>query len=280
MPSAERRALVAFAVSTVGAIGFFAAYWVDASHGWLGLGLALALGGMGVGLVSWSNSIDHGDDTEPRHRLEPTPEEIEAQREALSRGTELLGRRKVLLAAAGAAIVSAVAMMAAPLRSLGPKPANLRSSPWKAGKRLVTSNGKPIKANALPSDALLTAYPEGDIADGNGPVLVMKLPETGVTIRTQQGAVDGRVVAYSKICTHAGCAVGQYQADSRDPKTIHRLQCPCHQSEFDPSDGAKPVGGPATRPLPQLGLGTDEDGNLIATTELSAPVGPASWDWP
>ena len=55
-------------------------------------------------------------------------------------------------------------------------------------------------------------------------------------------------VAYSKVCTHAGCPVGLYQ------EQLHQLLCPCHQSLFDVLDGAKPVFGPAPRPLPQLPL--------------------------
>ena len=42
--------------------------------------------------------------------------------------------------------------------------------------------------------------------------------------------------------------------------------------------GAPPVFGPAPRPLPQLPLGTDDDGNLIATGDFSGPVGPGFWD--
>ena len=51
-------------------------------------------------------------------------------------------------------------------------------------------------------------------------------------------APDG-LVAYSKVCTHAGCPVGLYEAD------IHELLCPCHQSSFDVLDGA---GRSAARP--------------------------------
>ena len=80
------------------------------------------------------------------------------------------------------------------------------------------------------------------------------------------------LIAYSKICTHAGCPVGLYQAQSG------LLLCPCHQSTFEVADGAKPIFGPATRSLPQLPLGTDADGYLIATGDFSAPIGPGFWD--
>jgi ubiquinol-cytochrome c reductase iron-sulfur subunit len=41
---------------------------------------------------------------------------------------------------------------------------------------------------------------------------------------------------------------------------------------------AKPIFGPAARPLPQLPLGLDGDGFIIATGDYSAPVGPGFWD--
>ena len=83
--------------------------------------------------------------------------------------------------------------------------------------------------------------------------------------------VEG-IVAYSKLCTHTGCPVGLYQSEE------HLLLCPCHQSTFDVLDGARPVFGPAARSLPQLPLGIDGDGNLVATDDFPEPTGPGFWD--
>ena len=80
------------------------------------------------------------------------------------------------------------------------------------------------------------------------------------------------LVAYSKLCTHAGCPVGLYQANSG------LLLCPCHQSTFAVLDGARPIFGPAARSLPQLPLGLNEQGELIARGDFSGPVGPGFWD--
>ena len=71
----------------------------------------------------------------------------------------------------------------------------------------------------------------------------------------------GEYVAYSKICTHAGCPVSLYEQETS------RILCPCHQSQFLVTQGAKPVFGPATRPLPQLPL---DGGRRRATS--SPPV--------
>jgi ubiquinol-cytochrome c reductase iron-sulfur subunit len=79
-------------------------------------------------------------------------------------------------------------------------------------------------------------------------------------------------VAYSKVCTHAGCPVGLYQ------QSIERLLCPCHQSTFEVASGATPVVGPATRSLPQLPLTVDAGGYLRSQSDFLQPVGPGFWD--
>jgi Rieske Fe-S protein len=52
------------------------------------------------------------------------------------------------------------------------------------------------------------------------------------------------------------------------------IPCPCHASYFDPANGAEPVSGPATRPLPSLPIAADSEGVLVATGSFSGPVGP------
>jgi ubiquinol-cytochrome c reductase iron-sulfur subunit len=86
-------------------------------------------------------------------------------------------------------------------------------------------------------------------------------------------APDG-LVAYSKVCTHAGCPVGLYEAEP------NQLLCPCHQSAFDVLRGAKPVLGPAARALPQLPLRIDAAGLVVAEGDFSSPVGPSWWNRP
>ena len=55
----------------------------------------------------------------------------------------------------------------------------------------------------------------------------------------------GDFVAYSAVCTHAGCTVA-YQ------KSSGNLVCPCHGSVFDPAQNARVVQPPAPRPLPEI----------------------------
>jgi Rieske Fe-S protein len=56
------------------------------------------------------------------------------------------------------------------------------------------------------------------------------------------------IVAYSGVCTHTGCDITDWNAEH------HRFQCPCHESQFDPSDGARVVGGPAPSQLAAVPL--------------------------
>ncbi|MGH2833495.1 MAG: ubiquinol-cytochrome c reductase iron-sulfur subunit, partial [Solirubrobacteraceae bacterium] len=86
------------------------------------------------------------------------------------------------------------------------------------------------------------------------------------------------ILAYSRICTHAGCAIELYRKPRFpvvEPKPA--LVCPCHYSTFDPATGASVIFGPAGRPLPQLPLMIDSDGHLAAAGDFSGRVGPAWW---
>ena len=79
-------------------------------------------------------------------------------------------------------------------------------------------------------------------------------------------------VAYSKVCTHAGCPVGLYE------QLTQQLLCPCHQSLFNVREGAQPIFGPAPRPLAQLPLYVDGAGYLRAQTGYDEPIGPGFWE--
>jgi ubiquinol-cytochrome c reductase iron-sulfur subunit len=117
-------------------------------------------------------------------------------------------------------------------------------------------------------------FPEGAERAADAQALLIHVRPDSLKLPPERmaGVPEGTLVAYSKICTHAGCPVGLYRAESQS------LICPCHQSQFDVADGAKPFFGPAARPLPQLPLGVDEQRVLIAEGDFTEPVGPAFWD--
>ncbi len=177
-------------------------------------------------------------------------------------------RRTVILA--GGAIAAAALF---PLRSLGPKPGRtLLRTPWRPNVRVTTLDGEPVRAVDVPLGGLLTVFPEGSPGSSDGQAVLVRVEPGLLELPPDRAswAVDG-IVAFSKVCTHAGCPVGLYEADS------HQLLCPCHQSAFDVLRGAKPVSGPAAWPLPQLPLVADADGVLRAQGDFSEPVGPGWW---
>ncbi|HEV2930245.1 MAG TPA: Rieske (2Fe-2S) protein, partial [Propionibacteriaceae bacterium] len=186
-----------------------------------------------------------------------------------------IGRRSMLLKlliGAGGALGLALLL---PVLSLGPAPGNtLKVTPWQAGKRVVDEEGEPVELNQVPEDGFLTVFPEGFAGASDAQTLLIRVRPGSLKLPPERLAwvPEGTHVAYSKICTHAGCPVGLYRAESQS------LICPCHQSQFDVADGGKPFFGPAARPLPQLPLGVDDEGILVAQGDFPEPVGPAFWD--
>lgn len=96
-------------------------------------------------------------------------------------------------------------------------------------------------------------------------VLLLKLDPSNLTAETRSRAANG-VVAYTAICTHSGCEVDQWLSGEQ------LLYCPCHDSKFDPKDGAKVVDGPAHRVLAALALSVS-DGKLIVAKPYTSRVG-------
>ena len=74
---------------------------------------------------------------------------------------------------------------------------------------------------------------------------------------------SGRFVAYSAVCTHAGCIVAYDSARAE-------LVCPCHGSVYDPRRGARVVAGPAPRPLSAVPLQVDAQGKAYAVDTARA----------
>lgn len=277
---AYRAALVSFVVAPIGGVLAAWGYWSGSTESMLGIGLALCLGGIGFGLVSWAKYLDLDEEVlQERHRMRTTQEERDDFHDEVEMTAQTLGRRGLLVALFAGSIASLVVGFVGPIGSLGPKPRGERArTSWAPGRRLVTSNGEPILASADRLDQLATVFPEGFVGVDDSQVIVLRVAPDQLTDRTvEAGALDGWV-AYSKICTHAGCSVGLLGVDNREPLVVRELVCPCHQSSFDPLDGAKPVGGPAPRSLPQLPLAVDEDGYLVAAAAFAGPVGPIAWD--
>ncbi|WP_102125116.1 Rieske 2Fe-2S domain-containing protein [Deinococcus planocerae] len=107
---------------------------------------------------------------------------------------------------------------------------------------------------------------EGEWAEVNftyagRPCVLLRVPEPVPGGLSADGA---HYVAYSRICTHLGCAVNLVRdtevlafaynyrppAGDRHPQ----LGCPCHYSVFDPLKAGEAVFGKANGPLPRVRL--------------------------
>lgn len=143
-----------------------------------------------------------------------------------------------------------------------------------------------VRPEDLQPGAMVTVYPfrESDRGEedlllaaetaSDTPVMLFRL-RPGTRVEKRAGQEDfnyGDYYAFSKICTHLGCAASQY--DSQSCISL----CPCHQSEFLITESARPVFGPAARPLPQLPITVDDDGYFVARGGFVEPVGPSFWE--
>jgi rieske iron-sulfur protein len=150
------------------------------------------------------------------------------------------------------------------------------AAPPQPGDALVFAYGDRAGQVIAPPDVLLgakqvLAYPMKPetrrVRDGTrlNQLIVVRLPPERLGDETRARAADG-VVAYSGVCTHTGCDVTDWYGD------VLRFKCPCHESEFDPGDGARVVGGPAPLPLAALPLKL-VDGTLVVAGPFEGRVG-------
>ena len=274
--SIERIAFGCFIVSTLAALALAGVYWAGGQPQAEGGLLGTALLGFGVGLILWANALmPAGPFEQHRERLRTTPEEDAALEEAFDR-EGAVSRRRLLIGGMTAALGAFAAAFAFPIRSLGPSPGNsLARTPWRAGMRAITNDGRPVRAADVPLNGLVTVFPDGFPGSADGQTVLMRVQPDQLHLPAgRSNWAPGGLIAYSKVCTHAGCPVGLYEAQRA------QLLCPCHQSAFDVLTGANPVFGPAARALPQLPLLIDADGYVAAQSDFHEPIGPSYWNRP
>ena len=100
-------------------------------------------------------------------------------------------------------------------------------------------------------------------------ILVIRLDPAELDDETRSHAADG-IVAYSAICAHAGCPVTAWVKEESGDKDV--FKCVCHNSEYDPRQGAEVVFGPAPRRLAALPLAI-VDGSLTVAATFVGKVG-------
>jgi rieske iron-sulfur protein len=96
-------------------------------------------------------------------------------------------------------------------------------------------------------------------------VVLVRLDPASLSANTAARSVKG-LVAYSGVCSHTGCDVTDWNAQA------NRFQCPCHESQFDPSDSARVVGGPAPWQLAALPL-TESEGRVTVAGPFEGRLG-------
>jgi quinol---cytochrome c reductase iron-sulfur subunit len=278
---AENLTFLLLLATMLAAAGFIVLYAVKPDTQFLGatLGLALVLLAAAC-LVAGKRVVPQIEAEKERPELEHVQEQDEVLA-VVARGGEGVSRKRFFFLAGGGAAGLLGAALLTPALSCGPEANRLLSrSPWHRGRMLVTENDEPIAAAGVVVGELVTAFPVGaDKEDIASPVIVVRVRPDELDLPAERrGWAPGGLVAYSKICTHAGCAVSEYRYPSYEPTAPSpAVVCPCHYSTFSVTEGGKRIFGPAGRALPQLPLEIDGDGNLVAGGDFSGRPGPSWW---
>lgn len=317
----ERAVAATFVISALGGVGFIVAFIALPFH-WhlpgtpqnfkyytpaLGALLAVMLLFMGIGMVLWAKWLMPEEEVvQDRHDVPSSEEDILLTEATLLTGAEDAGlpRRSMLLKTLGLAggalaTVPLVAIVGALIKKPGDalfhtmfRP-NPKLFPPNGRVPLVDENFRQVGPDTMAPGGVMTVFPgirqenaEGynGLTDASSPTLLIRLlPGQKVKARPGQAhygwpADNPTYVAFSKICTHAGCPASLYQHQSSI------LLCPCHQSQFQVLEDAKPIFGPAARSLPKLPLmvqtGADGIPYFYAREDYQEPIGPGFWERP
>ncbi len=298
---AERQVAGMFVAAVVLFVGFcFAYFLIDADQTFLtwsaqNFAMGATLGGglllIGVGIIQWAKKL-MGDQemVEMRHPARSSDEDRSAVMADINAGLDEsgIGRRPLirnsLIGAMGALALPSIVL----LRDLGPSPHSQDETVWERGMRVVNDvDGLPMRPSDIEVGQLVNAEPavffpaEGEdhaeyhghellAAKAKAAVIVVRMRPEDITPEEgkENWGLDG-ILCYSKICTHVGCPISLWEQQT------HHLLCPCHQSTFDLADNGKVIFGPAYRPLPQLPLGIDDEGYIIAMSDFPDIVAPS-----
>jgi ubiquinol-cytochrome c reductase iron-sulfur subunit len=248
----------------------------------LGVCMGLSLLLVGVGLVLFTKKLlPHETAVQEKHDAPYFDRATVGGTLVGSLQNSGLARRKLITRSLGFMAGGLGLMLIAPVGGLIKSPSKgdpLGTTAWAKGVRLVREDGTPIRPGDQEPGSLETVFPgvPGGNRMSDAPTMLIRLrPEQLAEYRPRAGQQDfsyGDYVAFSKICTHAGCPVSLYEQETG------RILCPCHQSQFQVTLGAKPVFGPAVRSLPQLPIEVDSEGFFVARGDYPEAVGPSYWN--
>ena len=296
---AERQVSILFLLSAAGTVLLIASYLfipqdvfiffpvlgsTNAHQLFLGLGMAASLFFIGMGAIHWAKTLMPDEEVviqrhEFRSEEEDRSEFVKTVKEGAANAG--LGRRPLIKRTLAGALGLSGIIPIILLRDLGPLPGDdLKKTSWKAGTRLVTDPGdRYLRPEDLEIGAVAQVLPEMPVGKERHLEDIAKDAVLLIRLRPEEFNLDAErlswtyegIIAFSKICSHMGCAVALYE------QTTKHLLCPCHQSTFDVTRAAKVIFGPSARPLPQLAVTVDAQGYLVAQAPFSEPVGPSFW---
>ncbi len=296
----ERTVAMLFTLSMLATVAFIASYVifpvdkivyifpigkVSALNFALGMTLGTALFCIGAGAVHWARTLMSDVEVAAERHEIAAPPEVKAQvLQDFRDGAQESGIarrpliRNTMLGALAMLPLSAVMIM----RDLGPLPEDkLRKTLWAKGKLLINQNTmEPLRPEDVLVGSLTFAMPEGldehqhdfQVQIAKAALMIVRIQPDDIKDKQELEWSHDGIVAYSKICTHVGCPISLYEQQT------HHVLCPCHQSTFDLSDGARVIFGPAGHALPQLRIGVNDEGFLEALGDFEEPVGPAFWE--
>lgn len=281
-PRAETIVAVLLGVAAAGGLGFTAVYVLDGHSNQL---LGLAIGCMFVALaaaaiVAGLHVVPQETSVEERDSLleEGEPAEIA---EMIKEGGEGISRRVLLTGAAGITGVGLTTVVGSAIASIGPRMTGIHKSPWHHGVPIVDDTGRIYRADDIQIGSFYTGLPAGAYWEQlAAPLLLVRLPRRYIHLprtRPPDTWAPQGIMAFSKICTHAGCAISLYRYPTFAPTSVTNpaFTCPCHYSTFLPGYGGTVIFGPAGRPLPQLPVMIRPNGQLAARGNFNQDVGPA-----
>jgi ubiquinol-cytochrome c reductase iron-sulfur subunit len=283
-PGSELVAVLLFLAAALCAAAFPVLYALDRlprQTQLLGVAIGLAFAFLAAAMIVLAKRVVPDEELEEQYS-QPSVLKQEELVEIVEESADRITRKRLLGLAAGAAGAAIGIALVTPAVSLGPvfDMSGFYETPWSRGRRLVDERGKPLLADDIEEETFYTAFPEGaDKESIAAPLVVVRLdPATLALPAGRENWAPEGIVAYSKICTHAGCAVSLYRSPLFSPvEPAPALVCPCHYSTFNPATGGTVEFGPAGRPLPQLPLVVAAGGELQAGGNFSQAPGPSWW---
>ena len=288
-PPAELAVLALLGLSSLAAIGFILVYAfadsLPAATPLLGATIGLALLLLAAALVVVGLKLVATEEIADEYPPHEHPGEQQVIAEVVDEsGTRFTRSGFFKLGLLGAGGTLGLALLT-PAVSFGPlfHVGDFLRTPWRRGRRLVDENGRPYKASDIAEKDFYLAFPEGTNDEQKeqmaASLVVIRLPPDQLELPPDLKGYDANgILAYSRICTHAGCAITLYRAPLFQPdEPKPALVCPCHYSTFDPATGGTVTFGPAGRNLPLLPVYVDSRGYLRAKGNFDGPVGPSWW---